>query len=97
VLHIQTAAHTAAVPAGQRQFPFLPISLAAGLCVMAGQRKRLAKSGTRLLLMAMLAGGASLLTGCNGGFAGTSQSFPIVITGSSGAQHVSTTVILIVK
>lgn len=97
VLHIQTAAHTSALPAGQGQFPFLPISLAAGLCVMAGQRKRMAGSGRMLLLMTMLAGGTSLLTGCNGGFAGTSQSFPITITGTSGSQHAGTTVILIVK
>jgi Bacterial Ig-like domain (group 3)/FG-GAP-like repeat/FG-GAP repeat len=97
VLHIQTAAHTAALPTEQKQFPFLPISLAAGLCVMAGQRKRMARSGRLLLLMAMLAGGTLLLTGCNGGFAGTSQSFSITITGTSGSQHAGTTVILIVQ
>ena len=97
MLHIQTGARTAALPAGQRQFPFLPVSLAAGLCVMAGQRKRRARSGRMLLLMAMLAGGTLLLTGCNGGFAGSSQSFPITVTGTSGTQHVSTTFTLIVK
>ncbi len=97
VLHIQTAANTAASPTGHSQFPFLPISLAAGLCVIAGQRKRLAGSVPLLLLIAMLAGGTLLLTGCNGGFAGTSQSFPITITGTSGSQHVGTTVVLIVK
>jgi hypothetical protein len=97
VLRIQTAAHTAALPAGQWQFPFLPVSLAAGFCVMAGPRKRMAKSGRMLLLMAMLAGVTLLLTGCNGGFAGSSQSFPITVTGTSGTQHVSTTFTLIVK
>ena len=97
VLTIQTAAHTAALPAGQWQFPFVPVSLAAGLCLMAGPRKRMAKSGRMLLLITMLAGGTLLLTGCNGGFAGSFQSFPITVRGSSGTQHVSTTFTLVVK
>jgi Bacterial Ig-like domain (group 3)/FG-GAP-like repeat/FG-GAP repeat len=97
VLHIQTATRTGALPNPQKQFPFLPLSLAAGLCVMAGQRKRMARSGRLLVLTAMLAGGTLLLTACNGGFAGTSQSFPVTITGTSGSQHVSTSVILIMK
>ena len=41
-------------------------------------RKRMAKSAQMLLLIAMLAGGTLLLTGCNGGFAGSFQSFPII-------------------
>ena len=41
VLTIQTAARTAGIPAHQRSFPFAPLTLAAGLCVMAGRRKRL--------------------------------------------------------
>lgn len=97
VLTIQTAAQSAAIPAHQQRFPFVPISLASGLCVMASQRKRLARSLPILLVMATLAGATLMLTGCNGGFAGAGQSFPITVTGTSGSQHVSTTVILIVK
>ncbi len=97
-LTIQTAAQAAGIPAHPRRFPFEAISLAAGLCVMASRRKRLAKSIPILLMIATLAGASLMLTGCHGGFAGTSsQSFPITVTGSSGVQHVSTTFTLIVK
>jgi hypothetical protein len=98
VMTVQTAAQTSSIPGQhQRQFPFGPISLAVGLCVMASQRKHLARSVPILLLIATLAGGTLLLTGCNGGFAGSSQSFVITVTGTSGSQHASTTVTLIVK
>ena len=98
VMTVQTAAQTSSIPGQhQRQFPFGPISLAVGLCVMASQRKRLARSVPIVLLIATLAGGTLLLTGCNGGFAGSGQSFVITVTGTSGSQHASTTVTLIVK
>jgi hypothetical protein len=97
VMTIHDNRQTAAIPAHSRSFPFAPISLAAGLCVMASQRKRLAKSMPMILLIATLAGGTLVLTGCNGGFAEPSQKFVITVTGSSGSQHVSTTVNLIVK
>ena len=97
MLTIQTAAQTAAIPAHPQSFPFVPISLAAGFCVMAGRRKRLARSMPILLMIATLAGATFMFTGCNGGFSGPSQSVSITVTGTSGTQHVSTTVTLIVK
>jgi hypothetical protein len=97
VLTIQTAAHTAGIPGHQQRFPFVPISLAAGLCVMAGRRKRLVRSLPILLMIATLAGATFMLTGCNGGFSGPAQSVSITVTGTSGSQHVSTTFTLIVK
>lgn len=97
VLTIQTAAHTASIPGHQQRFPFVPISLAAGLCVMAGRRKRLARSLPILLMIATLVGATFMLTGCNGGFSGPAQSVSVTVTGTSGAQHVSTTFTLIVK
>jgi len=97
VLTIQTAAHAAGIPGHQQRFPFVPISLAAGLCVMAGRRKRLVRSLPILLMIATLAGATFMLTGCNGGFSGPAQSVSITVTGTSGSQHVSTTFTLIVK
>ena len=97
MLTIQTAAHTAGIPGHQQRFPFVPISLAAGLCVMAGRRKRLVRSLPILLMIATLAGATFMLTGCNGGFSGPAQSVSITVTGTSGSQHVSTTFTLIVK
>lgn len=98
VMTVQTAPRTAGLPRHQPQFPFAPISLAAGLCVMANQRKRLGKSVAMLVLIASLAGGTLMLTGCNGGFAGPSpRSLVITVTGTSGARQVSTTVTLFVK
>lgn len=99
VMTIQTAVQAASVSGSRKpQFPFAPISLAAGLCVLAGQRKRLARSMSILLVVAALSGSTLMLTGCNGGFAGSPpQSFVITVTGTSGSQHVSTTVTLIVK
>ena len=97
VLTIQTAAHTAGMPGHQQRFPFVPISLAAGLCVVAGRKKRLARSLPILLMIATLAGVTFMLTGCNGGFSGPAQSATITVTGTSGSQQVSTTFTLIVK
>ena len=97
VLTIQTAAHTAGMPAHQQRFPFVPLSLAAGLCVVAGRRKRLARFLPILLLVATLAGATFMLVGCNGGFPAPGQNVTITVTGTSGSQHVSTTVTLIVK
>ena len=76
VLTIQTAAHTAGIPFRPWRFPFAPISLAAGLCVVASRRKRLAKAMPILLIFGTLAGATFMLTGCNGGFPGSSQNVP---------------------
>lgn len=97
VLTIQTAARTAGIPAHQQSFPFAPLTLAAGLCVMAGRRKRLVRSMQIALMIATLAGATFMLSGCNGGFSGPAQSVSVTVTGTSGAQHVSTTFTLIVK
>jgi hypothetical protein len=102
VLTIHTAAQTAGIPANPKQgFPYMPISLAAGLFLMGGKRKRLAKSLPMLLALVMLAATTFSLTGCSGGFAGNTaqaqnHSYVITVTGTSGSQHASTTVTLIV-
>jgi hypothetical protein len=80
------------------EFPFAPITLAAGLFVMAGNRKRLAKSLPMLLALAVLTVGTLGLTACNGGFQGSNgNKYVITVTGTSGSQHASTTVTLIVQ
>jgi hypothetical protein len=97
---IQTAAKAASLPARhQQQFPFASIILAAGLCLVTSRRKRFARAMRVLLAVVALVGGTLMLTACNGGFAGSSsaQSFVITVTGTSGSQHISTTVTLIVK
>jgi hypothetical protein len=100
VMTIQTAAKAASLPARhQQQLPFASIILAAGVCLVTSRRKRFAKSIPLLLAILALVGGTLMLTACNGGFAGSTsaQSFVITVTGSSGSQHISTTVTLIVK
>jgi hypothetical protein len=102
VMTIQTATQAAGIPANHKpQFPFAPISLAAGMCVFAGNRKRLGKSLAMLLIMVGLTGGTLMMTGCSGGFAGNpvkqSHTYVITITGTSGPLHPSTTITLIVQ
>jgi hypothetical protein len=67
---------------------------------MAGNRKRLAKSLPMLLALAVLTVGTLGLTACNGGFQGSNANgnkYVITVTGTSGSQHASTTVTLIVQ
>jgi hypothetical protein len=102
VMTIRTATQTAGIPTGHNpEFPVTPTFLAAGAMVIAGNRKRLGKSIAVFLIMATLLGGAWMMTGCNGGFAGKpgpqSRTYIITITGSSGSLHPSTTITLIVR
>jgi hypothetical protein len=77
---------------------FSPIPLAAGLFLVVAKRKALAKSLLFLAALAMLAGGTLALSGCNGGLQSAARTpYVITVTGSSGAQHASTTVTLIVQ
>jgi hypothetical protein len=102
-LTVTTAGQSAALqprPENRHQprFPFSSLTLAAGVLLVAGNRKRLAKSVPMLVALAMLAAGTLALTGCNGGFQGANPTkYVITVTGTSGAQHASTTVILIVQ
>jgi hypothetical protein len=103
-LTVQMPAQSAALPNPRpfnprpSEFPFSPITLAAGLFVVAGNRKRLAKSIPMLLVLAVLAAGTLGLTACNGGFQGANgNKYIITVTGTSGSQHASTTVTLIVQ
>jgi hypothetical protein len=102
VLTIRTATQTAGIPTDHNpQFPVTPTFLAAGVIVLAGNRKRLGKSMAAFLVMATLLGGAWMMTGCNGGFAGKpgpqTRTYTITITGTSGSLHPSTTITLIVR
>jgi hypothetical protein len=104
VLTIQTSAQTANLPVRHNDnFPFVPFTLAAGMCVMAGQRKSIRKSLCIVLAFASLAGGTLMLTGCDSGLArkqtvqSQNHTYAITVTGTSGAQHASTTVTLIVR
>jgi hypothetical protein len=102
VLTIRTATQTAGIPTDHNpQFPVTPTFLAAGVIVLAGNRKRLGKSMAAFLVMATLLGGAWMMTGCNGGFAGKpgpqTRTYIITITGTSGSLHPSTTITLIVR
>jgi hypothetical protein len=102
-LTVKTAGQSASLqtpPENHRQprFPFSSLTLAAGMFLVAGNRKRLAKSLPMLVALAMLAAGTLALTGCNGGFQGANPTqYVIAVTGTSGAQHASTTVTLIVQ
>jgi uncharacterized repeat protein (TIGR01451 family) len=102
VMTIRTATQTAGIPADHNpQFPVTPTFLAAGMIILAGNRKRLGKFLAAFLVMATLLGGASMMTGCNGGFAGKpgpqTRTYIITITGTSGSLHPSTTITLIVR
>jgi uncharacterized repeat protein (TIGR01451 family) len=102
VLTIRTATQTAGIPTDHNpQFPATPTFLAAGVIILAGNRKRLGKSIAAFLVMATLLGGAWMMTGCNGGFAGKpgpqTRTYIITITGTSGSLHPSTTITLIVR
>jgi hypothetical protein len=102
VLTIRTATQTAGIPTDHnRQFPLTPTFLAAGVIVLAGNRKRLGMSMAAFLVMATLLGGTWMMTGCNGGFAGKpgpqSRTYIITITGTSGSLHPSTNITLIVR
>jgi hypothetical protein len=74
----------------------MPTAFAAGVIIIAGNRKRLSKSLAAFLFMATLLGGAWMMTACNGGFAGKpgpqSRTYVITITGTSGSLHASTTI-----
>jgi hypothetical protein len=100
VMTIQTSAQTAGIPRNSDQKnPFAPVSLAAGICLFARKRKRLAKSLPMLLAFAALAGGTLMLTGCSGfaDKAPQSKSHAVTIVGTSGTLHASTTVTLVVQ
>jgi hypothetical protein len=103
-LTIQTSTQTASLPAQHKQgFLFAPLALAAGMCVLARKRKHLAKSLYILIAFATLAGGTLVLSGCSIGSASKpvvqpqSQTYVVTVTGTSGSQHASTTVTLIVQ
>jgi len=70
VMTIQTAAASAYIPANPSQrLPFAAISMAAAF-IFIGKRKRIGKSAAMLLLAISVLGGALMMTGCDGGFAG---------------------------
>lgn len=106
VMTIQLATLAAGIPA--RRFPAsrggLPIaSFSLGFVVFGSVlgRKRFSKTLALIFVLAGLGVTTSLLTGCSGGFANTPQTQPgnyaIVVTGTSGSFHASTTVTLVVQ
>jgi hypothetical protein len=104
VLSVQTSAQSADLPKNRNPgFPFAPFTLAAGLCVMAGSRRRIAKSLPMLLALATVAAATLWLTGCTAGFIAKlpppiqPHTYVLTVTGTSGLQHASTAVTLIVQ
>jgi hypothetical protein len=95
-------ASTANVPAGPHQkIPFAPIGAAVALCLVAfAYRSSVPRIVKSALVLVSLAFVGSLLTSCNGGFAGKPGTLPgnytITITGTSGALQRSSTITLIV-
>jgi hypothetical protein len=102
---IQTTTQDASIPAKQKsEFPFTPICLAAGLCLIGGNYRRLARSLPILLAFAILAGGTLMLNGCGGGGQSTTQppqsqskTYVVRVSGTDGALSASTTFSLVVQ
>jgi hypothetical protein len=103
---IQTTTQDASIPAKQKSdFPFTPICLAAGLCLIGGNYRRLAKSLQIVLAVTVLAGGTLMLSGCGGGGQSTttqppqgqSKTYVVTVTGTDGSLSASTTFSLVVQ
>jgi hypothetical protein len=106
VMTIQLGAQTGALPSNRKpDFPFSPMCLAAGLCVIGSKYRRPAKSLPMFLAIAILAGAALAMSGCGGGATATtstpvsqSKSYVITVTASSpSSPDATTTVKLIVQ
>ncbi len=100
---IQTTTQDASIPAKRKSdFPFAPICVAAGLCLIGGKYRRIAGSLPMVVAFACLAGGTLMLSGCGGG--GTSSGQPqsqskdyvVTVTGTDGSLNASTTFTLTV-
>jgi hypothetical protein len=87
-------------PAHHRGFPGAPFIVASVLLGGGLGRKRLSRTLLLVFLLVTLGVTASMLTGCNGGFASTltpAGSYTVTVTGTSGTFHASTTVTLMVQ
>lgn len=78
------------------RFPFFPFgaALAAGAVCLLYRRSRLLRVTCATVALACI---TIALVGCNGGFLGGGGTYVITVTGTSGAQHASTTVTLVVR
>lgn len=101
VMTIQLAPLGADIPPAQKHpWPLAPISFALAACGMIYRfrRVRALRFG---FAMAALAAATVTFSACHGGFAGTpttiAGNYVITVTGTSGTQHVSTTVTLVVQ
>jgi hypothetical protein len=99
---IQTSPQILSLPEKQSpSLPFAPFSVAAGMCVIASRRKRLIDTLPLLLACAVFTSGTIALTGCGGGVPAKAivspHTYVITVTGSSGSEHASTTVLLIAQ
>ncbi|HET6929294.1 MAG TPA: Ig-like domain repeat protein [Candidatus Acidoferrum sp.] len=97
VMTIHTAVLTAEIPPQRNpDSPFPFVALASCGLALVSYRKRLGATLASILLVGCLAGGALVLSGCNGGFAGKpatgTHTFVVTITGTSGSLHPSTTI-----
>lgn len=87
----------------QRPFPIFPAgALTAALAILGFLVTYRRPRALRLAFAAVaFAGAVILFAGCNGGFSGGQRTTPgnytVTVTGTSGAQHVSTTVTLAVQ
>jgi len=101
VMTIHTATLTAGIPAERNpQTPFPFLAMASCAVALVSYRKRLGTVLAAILLVGCLAGGALILSGCNGGFAGKpvpkSHTYLVTITGTSGNLHPSATITVVV-
>ncbi|MCU1299636.1 MAG: Multicopper oxidase [Acidobacteriaceae bacterium] len=105
IMTIQTTTQDASIPAQQKSdFPFTSICLAASLCLIGGNSRRLARSLPIVLAFAVLTGGTLMLSGCGGGGQSTTQppqgqskTYVVTVSGTSGSLSASTTFSLIVQ
>ncbi|MGA2095799.1 MAG: Ig-like domain repeat protein [Candidatus Acidiferrum sp.] len=81
-----------------RRFPVIPLlaALLSAALFLFAKRSRFLRLTLATAALACL---VVLFQGCNGGFSGASQggAFNLTVTGTSGAQHASTTITLVVQ
>jgi hypothetical protein len=94
---VQSAQRAAKTPSRHnRQFPFIPLALSAGICLVAGKRKRQVKSLAVALTLLLVMAGTMMLSACQGLAPSNpppqGHSYVVTVAGTSGSLEASTSV-----